>query len=114
LVITSLLTPMPLLRPLRSTHPPPTTTPTLSLHDALPISAAQHGCLTYIDATQAIGWLPFAADAFDFVSCAGYKWLLSRRSRTRRDRKSTRLNSSHQINSYAVFFLKKKRPPHYS
>src|SRR5207244_8556054 len=24
------------------------------------------------------------------------------------DRKSTRLNSSHQINSYAVFFLKKK------
>src|SRR5207244_5544411 len=27
------------------------------------------------------------------------------------DRKSTRLNSSHQINSYAVFCLKKKRPP---
>src|SRR5258708_26260835 len=26
-----------------------------------------------------------------------------------RDRKSTRLNSSHQIISYAVFFLKKKR-----
>src|SRR5438552_9062342 len=26
-----------------------------------------------------------------------------------RDRKSTRLNSSHQINSYAVFCLKKKR-----
>src|SRR5258708_31812189 len=25
------------------------------------------------------------------------------------DRKSTRLNSSHQINSYAVFFLKKKK-----
>src|SRR5258708_16069029 len=33
-----------------------------------------------------------------------------------RDRKSTRLNSSHQIISYAVFCLKKKkpqcRPPH--
>src|SRR5258708_24332036 len=29
-------------------------------------------------------------------------------SRTRRDRKSTRLNSSHQIISYAVFCLKKK------
>src|SRR5258708_27181589 len=28
---------------------------------------------------------------------------------TRRDRKSTRLNSSHQINSYAVFCLKKKK-----
>src|SRR5258708_26244769 len=30
------------------------------------------------------------------------------RGRVRRDRKSTRLNSSHQIISYAVFFLKKK------
>src|SRR5207244_12241201 len=28
------------------------------------------------------------------------------------DRKSTRLNSSHQIISYAVFCLKKKRRPH--
>src|SRR5438552_6655286 len=30
-------------------------------------------------------------------------------ARRRRDRKSTRLNSSHQIISYAVFCLKKKR-----
>src|SRR5438552_14525318 len=30
------------------------------------------------------------------------------RRRSRRDRKSTRLNSSHQIISYAVFCLKKK------
>src|SRR5258708_25126871 len=30
--------------------------------------------------------------------------------RLRRDRKSTRLNSSHQIISYAVFCLKKKNP----
>src|SRR5258708_30961862 len=29
-----------------------------------------------------------------------------------RDRKSTRLNSSHQIISYAVFCLKKKKPLH--
>src|SRR5258708_31848250 len=29
----------------------------------------------------------------------------------RRDRKSTRLNSSHQIISYAVFCLKKKKTP---
>src|SRR5258708_30703344 len=29
----------------------------------------------------------------------------------RRDRKSTRLNSSHQIKSYAVFCLKKKNQP---
>src|SRR5258708_27447056 len=30
------------------------------------------------------------------------------RRRSNEDRKSTRLNSSHQINSYAVFCLKKK------
>src|SRR5258708_13889691 len=29
-----------------------------------------------------------------------------------KDRKSTRLNSSHQIISYAVFCLKKKKQPH--
>src|SRR5947208_12576996 len=34
---------------------------------------------------------------------------LSSRSVSDRDRKSTRLNSSHQIISYAVFCLKKKR-----
>src|SRR5205809_4258373 len=28
------------------------------------------------------------------------------------DRKSTRLNSSHGYNSYAVFCLKRKKPPH--
>src|SRR5258708_16213811 len=32
-----------------------------------------------------------------------------RRAMTARDRKSTRLNSSHQIISYAVFCLKKKK-----
>src|SRR5438552_14414600 len=32
-----------------------------------------------------------------------------RAARPRRDRKSTRLNSSHQIISYAVFCLKKKK-----
>jgi selenocysteine lyase/cysteine desulfurase len=47
--------------------------------DALASAAARHGCLTYVDATQAVGWLPFRADAFDFVSCAAYKWLLSPR-----------------------------------
>src|SRR5436190_10247849 len=29
------------------------------------------------------------------------------------DRKSTRLNSSHTVNSYAVFCLKKKTPPEF-
>jgi selenocysteine lyase/cysteine desulfurase len=47
--------------------------------DALASAAARHGCMTYIDATQAVGWLPLHADRFDFVSCAAYKWLLSPR-----------------------------------
>ena len=47
--------------------------------EALASAATRHGCLTYVDATQAVGWLPLSADRFDFVSCAGYKWLLSLR-----------------------------------
>lgn len=47
--------------------------------DALASAATRHGCLTYVDATQAVGWLPLSADRFDFVSCATYKWLLSPR-----------------------------------
>src|SRR6266480_6024401 len=34
--------------------------------------------------------------------------------RCRRDRKSTRLNSSHMSISYAVFCLKKKKKPHFT
>jgi selenocysteine lyase/cysteine desulfurase len=47
--------------------------------EGLASAAADHGCLTYVDATQAVGWLPFHADRFDFVACAAYKWLLSPR-----------------------------------
>src|SRR5204863_10081659 len=39
------------------------------------------------------------------------KELTGGRGRCRRDRKSTRLNSSHVETSYAVFRLKKKNPP---
>jgi selenocysteine lyase/cysteine desulfurase len=47
--------------------------------DALASAAARHGAMTYIDASQAVGWLPFDAGRFDFVSCAAYKWLMSPR-----------------------------------
>ena len=47
--------------------------------DGLASAAARHGCLTYVDATQAVGWLPFDTERFDFVACAAYKWLLSPR-----------------------------------
>src|SRR6266571_2122587 len=57
---------------------------TLSLHDALPISTRRR------------------------LRAGGSRCLRSRSSRPRRDRKSTRLNSSHMSISYAVFCLKKK------
>src|SRR5258708_17723945 len=62
---------------------------TLSLHDALPISKLEEIAGKYVDARQ---------QRLDGVS-VDYD----------EDRKSTRLNSSHQIISYAVFCLKKKK-----
>src|SRR5215210_9006653 len=56
---------------------------TLSLHDALPISRTH---------CTSAAWPPCAS-----------------RRRRARDRKSTRLNSSHRCISYAVFCLKKKK-----
>src|SRR5258708_34140072 len=61
---------------------------TLSLHDALPISVMRFTLDQ--DRLQAMG-------------------LTSAAVRPMADRKSTRLNSSHQIISYAVFCLKKKK-----
>ncbi|MGW1891768.1 aminotransferase class V-fold PLP-dependent enzyme [Streptomyces sp. NPDC002004] len=39
-------------------------------------AARAHGARTYIDASQAAGWLPFDADAYDFSAAVGFKWLL--------------------------------------
>jgi selenocysteine lyase/cysteine desulfurase len=47
--------------------------------DALAAGAAHHGARTFIDTTQAIGWLPIDCSRFDYTACAGYKWLLSPR-----------------------------------
>src|SRR2546426_6553272 len=60
---------------------------TLSLHDALPISF--HCGRSVVDAHILKLFAPLRI--------------------SRRDRKSTRLNSSHLVISYAVFCLKKKR-----
>src|SRR5258708_20516491 len=66
---------------------------TLSLHDALPIYRAPRvSAASAVPGTRA----PILAKA---VSCVVEGI----------DRKSTRLNSSHQIISYAVFCLKKKK-----
>jgi selenocysteine lyase/cysteine desulfurase len=43
---------------------------------ALRAAASAHGARLMIDASQAAGWLPLRADDYDYVVCAGYKWLL--------------------------------------
>src|ERR1039457_7532098 len=60
---------------------------TLSLHDALPISKSAPGLAIQMGLESS--W-----------ACES------------RDRKSTRLNSSHLVISYAVFCLKKQQPQH--
>jgi len=47
--------------------------------DAIARAAEEHGVMTVIDATQAIGWLPLDASRFDVVAAHGYKWLMSPR-----------------------------------
>src|SRR5258708_31749202 len=66
---------------------------TLSLHDALPIYSG--GVERAIRGFSEEDRVPF------YFAAAGIQ-------NGTRDRKSTRLNSSHQIISYAVFCLKKK------
>lgn len=41
--------------------------------------SARHGTRTYVDVTQAAGWLPDVADGFDVTACGAYKWLCSPR-----------------------------------
>lgn len=43
--------------------------------DAIRTAAAAAGALTVCDVTQAAGWLPVDATAFDVTVCASYKWL---------------------------------------
>src|SRR2546428_6280948 len=79
---------------------------TLSLHDALPICRpdASRVPLTKKNSANA----PAPAGAFCFFVFGAIDQIAKRPSRG--DRKSTRLNSSHDQISYAVFCLKKKRP----
>src|SRR5690349_22977371 len=84
-------------------HPTTTNIYTLSLHDALPI------CLYYATFVGGNGGTRCCAL---FARSSPENRPVSRLSRARaetRDRKSTRLNSSHVEISYAVFCLKKKK-----
>lgn len=46
---------------------------------AVRAAAARVGALTLCDVTQAAGWLPVDASAFDLTVCAAYKWLAAPR-----------------------------------
>src|SRR5207253_3792446 len=91
------------------TCPPPSATYALSLHAALPISmplAANTALVCLRDAAQlkpGQSLLVNGASGGSAPASAG-----PRRAGRRGDRKSTRLNSSHVANSYAVFCVKKK------
>src|SRR2546426_10631973 len=75
---------------------------TLSLHDALPIS---HDARRASRRASCGAGSPPAHRAVDAARACGR----ARCPTLRRDRKSTRLNSSHLVISYAVFCLKKKK-----
>src|SRR5207247_11119515 len=83
----------------------------LSLHDALPISTIT-ALRCYAEHRERFCPIPRASTFF--LSDAGIPVKYRRvndaivRLRRRLDRKSTRLNSSHEWISYAVFCLKKK------
>src|SRR5258708_32076582 len=75
---------------------------TLSLHDALPISPGRlvRNRARYCSEPRALSTANSADQESGLLAV------------DRADRKSTRLNSSHQIISYAVFCLKKKKHNH--
>src|SRR2546430_5250858 len=74
---------------------------TLSLHDALPILAFDALSESFRGLVEVL--LPYAVSGSSQLDGAARQELLTR------DRKSTRLNSSHSQISYAVFCLKKKK-----
>ncbi|GGL83124.1 hypothetical protein GCM10010129_28510 [Streptomyces fumigatiscleroticus] len=43
---------------------------------ALRAAARAHGARTFVDASQAAGWLDLDADTDDYTACVGFKWLL--------------------------------------
>src|SRR5207249_9681192 len=98
-------------------HPPPPDTYTLSLHDALPISdqfrnlrcTSQELQLTLSGCSSGFPTItPNPQYALRSAGVVGQRLHVDVDFDSQRDRKSTRLNSSHVSISYAVFCLKKK------
>src|SRR5436853_2269277 len=80
---------------------------TLSLHDALPISSGAPDKTSAPQQSRAylVSW--YFQVPFSIFTITRARW--SRPRKLSKDRKSTRLNSSHLGISYAVFCLKKKK-----
>src|SRR2546426_9327659 len=74
---------------------------TLSLHDALPIYSGYLASRSRPWCRYRSNGRPLVRQHKQYGKCTGCS--------TRGDRKSTRLNSSHLVISYAVFCLKKKK-----
>src|SRR5207244_10870031 len=87
---------------------------TLSLHDALPISLKWRSFASLATFFPVLGSNCINPSALACETAPGLNSDscrisdATRKGSNRLDRKSTRLNSSHQIISYAVFCLKKK------
>src|SRR5256885_13169132 len=77
---------------------------TLSLHDALPISSRRLASTTCAMRAESV----FGTRCHTTFARCSVQAPTAQRSTAIRDRKSTRLNSSHLVISYAVFCLKKK------
>src|SRR5437879_11613784 len=95
-----------------------TVTPTLPLHDALPISDARHAAAIHAHEHDLVRSVTRGRESQRRAVGLPGRAIVARRIgreacesgpvRVHRDRKSTRLNSSHRCISYAVFCLKKK------
>src|SRR5437762_9869590 len=98
------------------TSTPTTEIYTLSLHDALPISFGKEFIEFPLFTKKMMSRIPKTGKVFDAPQCIGElrytdkSAMATETDRLKRDRKSTRLNSSHRCSSYAVFCLKKKKP----
>src|SRR5690606_40593852 len=99
-----------------SPRTPPTSIYPLSLHDALPIFLVAIGSLSYEEIADICGIALGTVKSRICRARAMLSHVLNsgqlpdfRHNFVLRDRKSTRLNSSHVKISYAVFCLKKKR-----
>src|SRR5690606_41621106 len=101
--VTSMLTHRSVTRSFSASATAATEIYALSLHDALPICVGSVVCLGTDKAAYPVNAMGMSKAMMEKVAQA------FARNNPTADRKSTRLNSSHVKNSYAVFCLKQKK-----